>query len=293
MIYFTKEFAQLEFVADLDKIIRVNKRAELRDEEFYKQCYESKFAAFKRNEQAADWYADDSRQLKEYDEYINEPNISERERESRRAIKEGYLYIRKKQNNKTFKFDKKLCRLKFDERQNFIIENCKILPEEILIRIADIRVFALGYASADVKALLCPYCEKIRKQLFETRCKAVAATEHIISHRKKPFDYADFDSTLFYRITDAGDILYVSCEDVRLRIKNGMITEGKGHPVHPYDDSRPNRPYSVILHAELHTYMSRYELHFLVCNYDAIERKEYWYLTIRCDDFIKVPVEEI
>lgn len=289
MKYLTKEFFTLKELSDTYKYVIQSKSAETKDEDFYKKCYKRRCAYFVSNARMCDRYTDPAKELRKIEKYVNEENISDAERKFREDCRQAYLRINKEriESGKVYKFDKEHCKRQFEERHSRLINLYSQLPGEIKEKIADIRVFALGYASAEVKRLLRPYCAQLRHTAATVVKKAFAETSDAEKLLSEAIGFNDFgqEPVLSFKEKD-GDI-YLRCKSGNIIIRNGQITEGQCNPVIPYNAKNPDYPRSIIVAAELHLKKNKFELRLLMNNPDEYETEELWYLTICGTDIIE------
>ena len=117
------------------------------------------------------------------------------------------------ENGKFIEFDKELFDKNFKAMQENRISVCSRLPETILEKIADIRVFALGYATPEVKKLLRTYCKELSDELAEV--KKIAYRQTVFAEMK------------LHKVIDV-DELNENCDSdlLSLENKNGDIYIG-------------------------------------------------------------------
>lgn len=284
MKYFTKEFYEMEWLSYANQNVKKSKRAERKDEEFYRKTYERACAIYVFNEKMNDWFRDPVEEMRKIDEYVNEPDISKEERCRRIAFRSVHVSINREriEKNKVYEFDEELCERQFEEIINRMIELYRKLPQEIVEKIADIRLFALGYASAEVKRLLRPYCAELRRNVRKIREKAFAETDEAEGYLSEKIGFNEYKDCLITGIEENNGSIRLNGEgESYLTIQDGEIIEGNGKTVYDYDGEAPNCPWSRVMATELHRVNEKFELHFLVENRDAVERVELWYLTIR------------
>lgn len=288
MKYLTKEFFTLEVLSYANSHVRKSKRAEQKDERFYKRIYKKIYAIFEKFSKSCDRYHDTEEDLKKIEEYINEPNITDEERKRRIEFKKIHEQLHGNGNRTVYDFDEKLCAEQFEERNRWLTSVYHQFPQEILDKIADIRVFVLGYASAEVKRSLRPYCAKLKKTVKETKNKAYSETNEAENYLTQELGLNEYDGCLLTGIEERSGTIYLKGEENDcLIIKDGKILEGKDRIIYPYDASKPNCPWSRVVYAELHRISDKFELHFLVENSNAIGKTDLWYLTIGCTDIIE------
>lgn len=280
MKYFTKEFYTTFLLSEANERAKSSKRAEQKDESFYREVYNERYATFYHNESHCDWYIDPVEFMKKVDERLKKSKSKYKEL-CREACR---IYIGEP-DRKVYTFDEKLCERRFEESVNLLISVYSKLPQYILNEIADIRVFALGYASAKVKKLLRPYCAELRKTIDDTINKANAETAEAESYLKDEIEIDYYENIALTGLEEKdGDIIITFEEDCRLIIKNANITEGKDMPVHPDNSDEPNSPLSMVIAAELHRVDGKFELSFLIKNVDTYNKSDFHYLTIQGTD---------
>lgn len=79
----------------IDGTVPCSKLAERFDESFYKTIYQKRYKNFDRNEREWEEFREPKEDLNRYDDWINEPNISEEEKERRVKHKNITLYLQK------------------------------------------------------------------------------------------------------------------------------------------------------------------------------------------------------
>lgn len=289
MKYFTKDFHVLQWLIYAYSHVRKSKQAERFDEEFYRKSYDNACATFLRNERQTSWYVDPIKELHKVEAYANESNISDEERQFRITSLKAHIYANKDriESGKFYRFDKELCKLKFAEQQRRNIEIYSRLPEEIRDKIADMRVFALGHASGEVKQLLKPYCVNLKRIYNQTALKAYGETNDTEKLLTRPIGLNDFEEIKISGIEKRGNNIYLAFDDCYLVFKNGEVTEGQCTPIYPFNYQKPNCPWSMVLNTELHFNENKLEVNFLISNFDELDRAHLWYLTIISTDITK------
>ena len=232
MKFITKEVYFKQYLMTTYDAVRVSHYVNKKDEQIYERLYKNCCNRFLTNEKIADWYNNPVKELHAVEKYCNEPNISDEERKLRLAIKETYLFVNRErlESGIFFKFDKELSKRCFDARQKESIEIYNNLPIEILKKIADIRVFALGYTTAEVKQLLRPYCKKLQNEYYEIKNKAFNTTQNAEKFLSNTIDLDDFQEINIHGLVQKGKDLILETEHKNLLIKNGTIIEiGRAH----------------------------------------------------------------
>ncbi len=292
MKYLTKEFYILEYLAYLNKNVKVHRRAEKFDEEFYQFIYNKQCGEFVKKEEFNYIYNNPVDKLRKIDEIINSSDISEIRRQYFSEFKNIFktIYRKKLIYCEKNKFDKQLCERWFAENQSRLIEIYLHLPTEILNEIADIRLFALGYASERVTRSWQIYCTKLRRKL--NRIKSRAYNETNVNYKYLSGSIILNECFEGWRVTQLkgdGDNIIIDGElNRRLIIKNAKVIEGEDGYIYPYNEENPTIAASYICYVELHRITDKFELCFLMSNSNENEREELWYLSIECDDVIEI-----
>ena len=161
MKYMTKVWYETSQKTDYHVLLKASKQAETFSEEYFKWLYEKKEAAWIKDQKEAaevsfeDLYPEEFC-VKNLAEYGFSPDKIE-------AAKKGYFEMREQilQNYDEIchEFDPVQEKKIFRRMMHNNIKNLKAnLPDEILRKVADIRVLALNYASADIKKEITAFC---------------------------------------------------------------------------------------------------------------------------------------
>lgn len=286
MTIYTKEFYKLNLLTDLHEVTKISNYAYTKDESYYKKLYNRVSNLYEKNARNNPCYNDVFEELRELEEYCNIAGITDEEHENRMKMLEAFKAVNKEriENGKFIEFDKELFDKNFKEMQENRISVCSRLPETILEKIADIRVFALGYATPEVKKLLRTYCKELSEELEEV--KKIAYRQTVFAEMKlhKVIDVDELnencDSDLLSLENKNGDI-YIGIDDFYFIVKNGEVIEGADRKIYTFDEFDPTKPWSRILAAELHYDGTKFELDFLVCDSKDNLENGLWYLTVR------------
>ncbi len=165
MKYMTKEWYETMQKTDLHLLLKVSKTAEAFSEEYFRELY-------KREEKNWLKLQKDVSEVKFEDIYPEDyhaayPDGTPLEEslleEARKSYFEQREQARLKFNNRPeFNIEEKKKRFKQSFRYNLkLLKNS--LPESILLKVADIRVLALNYASREVKQEITQFCKQNEK----------------------------------------------------------------------------------------------------------------------------------
>ncbi len=165
MKYLTKEWYETMQKTDLHLLLKVSKTAEAFSEEYFRELY-------KREEKNWLKLQKDVSEVKFEDIYPEDyhaayPDGTPLEEslleEARKSYFEQREQARLKFNNRPeFNIEEKKKRFKQSFRYNLkLLKNS--LPESILLKVADIRVLALNYASREVKQEITQFCKQNEK----------------------------------------------------------------------------------------------------------------------------------
>ena len=186
-------------------------------------------------------------------------------------------------------FDEEVYKQMFAVQHIDEIEMYKKLPQEILEKIADIRVFALGYVSAEVKRLLRPYCNQLRHSLRIAKEKAYAQTAKAKSHLTIPINLSTYDFS-FNDLEEKNGSVYIrdTYDNNGIMIKNAEIIEGKNISWHSFDYNAPNSLWNFIIACELYYVQNMFVMYLLISECDERDHEELRYVTIRGTDIVRL-----
>ena len=282
MKYMTIDWLITDRLSLADRLVRKSKQAEQYNEKFYQRIYRKHCEQYVLNEKGNDFYHDPQEDLKRIDRLINSPDTTEAERERWRKFKEDFIYLNKERIEKNifYPFDEAIEKRNFEEGLKSQIKLYEHFPQYILDKILDIRMFALGYASAEVKDLLKSYCAEQRKISSEIKKKAFAETDEAETYLSEKLNVNEYEELLLMGYEYKDNDLYLNFDyGDKLLIKDGKITEGADHTIYPFDAHVPHCGWSQVLAAELHRADSKFEIHFLISNLNENNECEVWYLT--------------
>lgn len=287
MKYFTNEWFIKYYLADADRYVKKSKCAEVKDDIVYRSIYNKKLKYFIHNERSMEIYRSPEEELKRIEEYVNEEGISNEERVRRNKYREIFLMKNEHRLNdgKVFEFDEETEEKIFEEEHKQRIQLFGFLPPHILEKIADLRVFAFGYATEEVIELLKPYCERMNKECEEIRLLAYDETDAAEDYLSERLDVNDYGEIYLTDIIEKnGDVYLKFNEDDVLLVKNGEITERQSDKIYPFRTEIPYTGISLVRAAELHRVDGLFELRFNILNSSECGCAEPWYLTVRGTD---------
>jgi len=172
MKYMTKEWYETMQNTNFHLLLRVSKKAEVFSEDYFKKLYKSEEKAWLRlQEDVSKVKFEDicpDKFQAEDDGRLLEPSEFE-------EAKKEYFEMREKARLNFVKipaFDPEQEKKNFNQALQHNVKNLeRNLPDEILQKIADIRVLALNRASADIKKEITAYC-KANEKAVESATKA-------------------------------------------------------------------------------------------------------------------------
>lgn len=292
MKYLTKEwFLQFE-LSYANQFVKKSKRAEKKDEHFYNSLYKKNLKRFIDLEKADSAYLDPDEETRRIEKYANEKNIDDKERERRKYFRD-YIIVENEEFKKAgapFKFDEKAIKERFDKyMMPQRIELFQHLPQYILDKIADIGVFAFGYASAEVKQLLRPYCAELKRKCHALEKQAERETDKAKKYLSEKLRISGYRELLLSDISIQNGDIYLTFDDGdKLLIKGGKIIEKEETKIYPLNTYVPNSGYTIIQAAELYRIGEKFEIHFLIENRDEMDKGKVWYLTIQGTDIREI-----
>ena len=165
----------------------------------------------------------------------------------------------------------------FDYCQNDLIERYKvIIPENILNKVKDIRVFALGYASGEVYKLLKEYCDSNEKFVEERLRESAKVEEELFKNESISFIEESFhDCFILDVIKEKDDLIIKLDNEYGFTDKTKIVF--KNYNIILDEDIKETH----WLYNEVYRNDNKYEIHILSSN--QIDLKE---LIIECEDII-------
>lgn len=280
----TKEYYEREWLSYAEEWVKESAEAEERDEAFYAEKYEEERERFAEAERRSDKYRNPEEDARKIEEYVNEEGISTEERARRIAFREMHGKIAGK--GKRLVFDEATSKQRFEQQQKKRTELFGKMPQEILEKVADLRVLALGYASAEVKGRLKKYCAELKREVKQIKKATEAETEEAESGLTKRIGVNDLGGCIITGIEEREGGIYINGEEGGLLIVEGKIIEGKEKEIYA-NEIETDGACSRILCAELHRIRDRFELHLYMSNSDEYDREDTWYLTLRGSDILE------
>lgn len=291
MKYLTKEWLIQYKLSYTNRLVRKSKKAEKTDEHFYNTLLQKHLSRFIELEKSSEIFSDPQKDMERVEKYVNEEGISELERQSRKRFQAVFNEERKTliELGAPFVFDKKAAERRFWETTRQEIELMQNLPPYILSKIADIRVFVFGYASAEVKKLLNPYCAELKHKCSEAERQAERETRKAQKFLTIETDINTLGDTFLTDIEfQNGDIYLVFDDGDKLLIKDGEIVEREEEKLYIMNCYLPDSGYSLLHAAELYHIDGKFEVHFLMENRNEFDTCKIWYLTIRGTDIQEI-----
>lgn len=271
MFYLTEDWYADEILSYADVFIRADRRADKANENFYAQIYNEKRREFIAEEESDILYRDPRAELEKLEKLAAASGISTDERESRRRFAAEFklLYAKRIEDGKFYKFDEELAGQRFDGYIEFFTAVYRRLPSDISERITDVRLLALGYASAEVKKLLKPYCAALRKKNRGLKSKARAETAAAFKRLAHAFDLTVYEGAFLTEIEEREDGVFLNFDGGnKITVKNGKIKQVEKPVVYRYDEDSPFSGWSMAESAELRFRGGVFALNILLLNAD-------------------------
>ncbi len=270
MKYMTKEWYETD--TDLHLLLRVSKKAETFSEEYFRKLYKQEEEEWLKLQKAAsevkfeDIFPED---FSEVESELYELDLSPSEIE---AAKEEYIEERERARldfEELPPFDEDAERKNFKRRFNFSKRRLKeVLPDEVLQKVADIRVLALHRASAEVKKDITRFCKQNEKAV-------ISAPKAYDKEFRKQFGS---DAPAFAEKLNLHDCLVLSCRrkgnDVVLTLDNrggftNINTVTMKNCTVLKQDGRLHGAWC--LYEEIYKAENQYEIHLLLLKNELID----------------------
>lgn len=296
MKYMTKEVIKNSEIATFCDFLRIRKKAETKNDDFFEKEFKKAYQTFLSFEKTRNTYIAPSEDIKKIEDRINAPDISEEEKQKIILFQKIYKEIEKDRIELGiyYGFDERTVKITFDEKIKARLALCSELPQDILNEIADLRLFALGYCSRKVKKMLqdysIPLIKKYRKVLKHAT-KMNKSRERVLS---APIDINEFPDRIVKCLHKKDGDLYIDFEyEGILRFVNGKIIQRESEIIYQWNPDIPYSGMTRVIFAELHHADNKVELHFILQNLDFYDRTTWWYLTIKADDIIEIAENEL
>ena len=277
MKYMTKDWYEMMQKTDLHLLLKVSKKAAVFSEDYFKELYkreEKKWMKLQKEVSEVrfeDIYPEEFNAVYADGSPLEEPYFEE--------AKKVYYEERKKAKlcfGKLPSFDPERERKNFRQTfRNKIKVLKEKLPEEIINKVADIRVLALDYASAEVKKEITSFCKQNEKNVRSAldayqrqyrkqfKTKAPAFVEELNLHDCEVISCRRIGNDVVMTLDNSGGFTNIT----RIRMKNcEVITHDS--PLHG----------AWCLYEEIYKTGEKYEIHFLM------EKKELIDYIVTVDD---------
>ena len=258
MKYCTKEWYQTMQNTSFHLLLKVSKKAEVFSEEYYQKLYAKKETEHLRmNQNALEVKFEDIFSPEEF------------------PTSEAFEFAREDFEQERTKFDPEETKQKFREAQDYNIELLKTsLPEEILAKVADIRVLALDVCTAEVKKLITKFCKNNEKEVELAFKKLAKAEQEQFGENPPEFTNESFHDCEITALEKSG-------KDIVIRLDNsGGFTDCKGIVFKNAEIIEQDGDLSGAwwLYDEIYKTDNGFEIHALLQN------DELMYLTIKCEN---------
>lgn len=261
MRYLTKEWYNRMQYTSIYLGLKVNNKAEKLSEDFYQEVYaKAKKRHIKDLYDFTDYNKFKKIFLESIDDY-NDLKEEDIEQEFRNANEEMFLGMSLEEH--------------FDYCQNNLIEQYKsAIPENILNKVKDIRVLALGYASSEVYKLLKKYCDDNEKFVEEKLRESEKVEEEQFENEPISFIEESFHDCFIIDINKDKNDLVIELDNENEFTDKTEITF-KNYNIILDEDIKE----TYWLYNEVYKNEVGYEVHILTSINDDLKE-----LIIECDD---------
>ncbi|MBS1400222.1 MAG: DUF4085 family protein [Clostridia bacterium] len=284
--YLTKEwFYDIICPLNLKKRLKVVESAEEADENSYQQLYKKELDGFMKKEKERltppEWTT-----VPWLNKALASIGVSKR---NIKALKE---FLEKDGNffhQKPVQFDEEAIKRKFDTDLSNKIETCQKFPAEILNEVKDLRVFALGYVTEQVKKMAEVYLEKKDKQNLELMRASYNQTNIAETSLRKNIRFGNYLLKIVSDIQKKGNRVYIEFVGLpTLVIKKAEIIEWESICYKEQDGFYPAKlkpiATTIAKAVEVVREEDKYELHFLMCNESSEGKRLLWNFTVSGSD---------
>lgn len=288
MKYLTQEWYQAQKQAMFDGgFLHANKRAAQFDEALFQKLYEKCEKQWASALRSAFFEQDEEQfeeTMKKIEDILSSGKATDEEKEKLEAFRKDSIAMRETatvSEGKCSEIDDERAHSSFAGRYETMLKTVDAFPREILSQVADKRLLALGYVTAENKKKIEAFARaqgKRAERLWEQAANAIDEAEKRMECPVGLNEYATgvmdgIESTergVALKFGDIPDILVLGGEIVK-----------REYPVHSYAlDTDPLSPMTLMLGKELEYVDGKYRLSLFLENVDECERATAWELVV-------------
>lgn len=259
--------------------LQATKEASEKNEALYQKLYNDAKKEFAKSVCGYDEEEQDA-MLAKVDRILNDPATDAQKRNQMESFLETYKALRAEDE-----VDDEAVNAAFEGWFAELMKTVDSFPQAILAKVADKRVFALGYATEEVAAEATAYAAEEAKKAEAAMTNAMNAIDEAEKNMKKPAGLKENPNGCLEEIEETKDGVRLVFEDIPdIFVKGGKVTQ-KAYPVHPYLlDDNAFAPMTMMLGKELDYADGKYVLRLLLEDVQSNEVKTAWELIVEGND---------
>ena len=284
MRFLTKDWYLKYMQVEWIKSLRSEMDAKYFSEERYQRKYAEKEKQFVKNSQSDPLSEDHQSILKKVEKLIADPQVSEADKERWGEFYRMYQTLNKEELARKAPtcFDVEKTKRTFANRQENALYLVEMLPQEILARVADKRMLALGCAERAVKDEILNFAKEQERAVELLRNQAMQANTLAATYMKEPAFLSEYEEGVIEKIVAQGNDLHIHFIDIpSLGIKNGKIVSEE--TIYEWQEHDMYSPFSKMVGAEIEYDNDKFTLRLLILNDDGYEKFSLAETLIACD----------
>ena len=284
MRFLTKDWYLKYMQVEWIKSLRSEMDAKYFSEERYQRKYAEKEKQFVKNSKSDPLSEDHQSILKKVEKLIADPQVSEADKERWGEFYRMYQTLNKEELARKAPtcFDVEKTKRTFANRQENALYLVEMLPQEILERVADKRMLALGCAERAVKDEILNFAKEQERAVELLRNQAMQANTLAATYMKEPAFLSEYEEGVIEKIVAQGNDLHIHFIDIpSLGIKNGKIVSEE--TIYEWQEHDMYSPFSKMVGAEIEYDNDKFTLRLLILNDDGYEKFSLAEILIACD----------
>lgn len=293
MKYLTKEWYELYKQSTLSDFFHANKYAAQFDEALFQKLYKNREKKWVTAVRSTSFGSDEEqyeKMLEKVQRCIDRA-ITEEIKKKLETFREDYIAFHKmgiESGEQCEAIDDESARRAYAGYYAETLKTIETFPQELLEKVADKRMLAIGYATKENKKLLIDFARKQGKKADLLWKKALEAVDEVESRMPRPLGLNEFPSGVMDGIKKTKSGLLLKFDDIcDVRVINGVIIQQE-YPVYKCTiNTQPLAPATFMIGKELEYVDGKYRLSLFLENVGRYEDVTPWELVVEGDD-IKV-----
>ena len=164
-------------------------------------------------------------------------------------------------------------------------------PEEIKKELNNKDCILIGYCSTKEKTILRRYVREYTTYAEEMGERSIKDTEAAADCLPTEIDFDIYNDKFVYDIKRKGTNIIIDFGGRFLSLHNATVITNDNLPIKQWDEESPHSEWTRLIGLELHTYDEKeFEFNMLLENRDDLERAEYWYYEVKCDNVSELSI---